>query len=63
MEQQDRETPARQPEDQKGNQLAAHPAKIIRIASMVRELLQEARQSSLDESSRALPSGSPGQYL
>ena len=29
-----------------------HPAKLLRIASMIRELLQEVRQSSLDEGGR-----------
>lgn len=30
-----------------------HPAKLLRIASMVRELLEEVRQSPLDEGGRA----------
>jgi Protein of unknown function (DUF2587) len=30
----------------------AHPAKLIRIASMIRELVEEVRQTSLDEEGR-----------
>src|SRR5688500_7489806 len=30
----------------------AHPAKLIRIASMIRELVEEVRQTSLDEDGR-----------
>jgi hypothetical protein len=33
-------------------QLVAQPAKLLRIASMIRELLEEVRQSSVDEPGR-----------
>lgn len=42
----------RQAEPPEMGEAVGHPAKIIRIATMIRELLQEVRQSSLDESSR-----------
>ncbi|HJV05024.1 MAG TPA: proteasome activator [Actinomycetota bacterium] len=32
--------------------VVAHPAKLLRIASMIRELLEEARQTSVDEAGR-----------
>jgi Protein of unknown function (DUF2587) len=35
--------------DQQGQQVIAHPAKLLRIASMIRELVEEVRQSSLDQ--------------
>lgn len=44
--------PAREPDEQELGPMVGHPAKIIRIASMIRELLQEVRQSALDASSR-----------
>ncbi len=45
----------RQPQEtQEGDtQVVAHPAKLLRIASMIRELLEEVRQASLDEPGRA----------
>lgn len=52
MEPEDQGTPGAQPQELDVQQIAGQPAKLIRIASMIRELLQEARQSSLDESSR-----------
>ncbi|HEX6263054.1 MAG TPA: proteasome activator [Actinomycetota bacterium] len=33
-------------------EIVEHPAKLLRIASMIRELLEEARHSSLDEGGR-----------
>jgi hypothetical protein len=36
-------------QDQQDQQVIAHPAKLLRIASMIRELVEEVRQSSLDE--------------
>jgi hypothetical protein len=36
----------------KGRETISEPAKLLRIASMVRELLDETRQASLDESGR-----------
>jgi hypothetical protein len=39
--------PARQ------EQVVAQPAKLLRIASMIRELMEEVRQTDLDESGRA----------
>ncbi|HZB04795.1 MAG TPA: proteasome activator [Actinomycetota bacterium] len=38
-------------EDQ-GQQVVAHPAKLLRIASMIREIVEEVRQTSLDEKGR-----------
>jgi hypothetical protein len=35
--------------DDQGQQIIAHPAKLLRIASMIREMVEEVRQSSLDE--------------
>jgi hypothetical protein len=34
-------------------QVVAHPAKLLRIASMIREMVEEVRQSSLDEKGRS----------
>jgi hypothetical protein len=42
----------RQPRARDGNESVEHPAKLLRIASMVRELLEEVRQSSPDEAGR-----------
>jgi hypothetical protein len=42
---------APRPEDQ-GSESITQPAKLLRIASMVRELLDETRQASLDEPGR-----------
>jgi len=42
----------RQPRGRAAAESVEHPAKLLRIASMIRELLQEVRQSSLDEPSR-----------
>jgi hypothetical protein len=39
-------------EDEDQDSFVAHPAKLLRIASMIRELLEEARQASIDESGR-----------
>jgi proteasome activator-like protein len=36
----------------KGGEVIEQPAKLIRIAAMIRELLEEVRQSSLDEAGR-----------
>jgi hypothetical protein len=41
------------PEPQETGEFVAQPAKLLRIASMIRELLAEVRQSSLDERGRA----------
>ncbi|HEX2184726.1 MAG TPA: proteasome activator [Chloroflexota bacterium] len=41
-------TPGSEDEDQ-GQQIIAHPAKLLRIASMIREMVEEVRQTSLDE--------------
>jgi hypothetical protein len=37
---------------EEGQQVIAHPAKLLRIASMIRELVEEVRQISLDEKGR-----------
>jgi hypothetical protein len=37
------------PPDQQDQQVIAHPAKLLRIASMIRELVEEVRQTSLDQ--------------
>ena len=39
-------------EDDGGGDVVEQPAKLLRIASMIRELLEEARHSSLDEGGR-----------
>jgi Bacterial proteasome activator len=36
-------------QDQRDQQVIAHPAKLLRIASMIRELVEEVRQSPLDQ--------------
>jgi hypothetical protein len=41
-----------QPVEPKEEQAISEPAKLIRIASMIRELVEEVRQSSLDEKGR-----------
>jgi Protein of unknown function (DUF2587) len=38
--------------DQPSQEAVVHPAKLLRIASMVRELLEQTRQASLDEPGR-----------
>jgi Protein of unknown function (DUF2587) len=43
---------AEQPGAASGQETIAEPAKLLRIASMVRELLEETRQTSLDEPGR-----------
>ncbi|HXF37169.1 MAG TPA: proteasome activator [Actinomycetota bacterium] len=50
----DAEAPA-PPEDraEEGREVVTEPAKLLRIATMVRELLEETRQTSLDEAGRA----------
>jgi Protein of unknown function (DUF2587) len=48
-------TPGAPPQAQgpdEGQQVIAHPAKLLRIASMIRELVEEVRQISLDEKGR-----------
>ncbi|MGH9154609.1 MAG: proteasome activator [Acidimicrobiales bacterium] len=35
-----------------GDETVEHPAKVMRIASMIRQLLEEVRQAPLDEASR-----------
>jgi Protein of unknown function (DUF2587) len=45
------EVPVEQP-DATGQETITEPAKLLRIASMVRELLDETRQTSLDEPGR-----------
>lgn len=42
-----------QPVQQEGEESVSQPAKLIRIASMIRELVEEVRQASLDEQGRA----------
>ena len=49
----DGEAPAGQGEPQASAETITEPAKLLRIASMVRELLEETRQASIDESGRA----------
>ena len=41
-----------QPSEQDLGEFIEQPGKLLRIASMIRELLQEVRQSSLDEAGR-----------
>lgn len=41
-----------QPVEEESEQSVSQPAKLIRIASMIRELVEEVRQSSLDEPGR-----------
>jgi hypothetical protein len=36
-------------QDQQDQQVIGHPAKLLRIASMIRELVEEVRESSLDQ--------------
>lgn len=43
---------APQGDEEEGPEVVEHPAKLLRIASMIRELLEEARHSSLDEGGR-----------
>lgn len=42
-----------QPVQPEGEQSVSQPTKLIRIASMIRELVEEVRQTSLDERGRA----------
>jgi hypothetical protein len=42
-----------QPEEPEAEQAISQPAKLIRIASMIRELVEEVRQTSLDDRGRA----------
>jgi hypothetical protein len=44
--------PGEPPQEGQGRETISEPAKLLRIASMVRELLDETRQASLDESGR-----------
>ncbi len=50
-------SPQRAPQAQQGSQgpqeAITEPAKLLRIASMVRELLEETRQATIDEAGRA----------
>jgi hypothetical protein len=39
-------------EEDEGQQVVGHPAKLLRIASMIRELVEEVRQTSLDQKGR-----------
>ena len=39
-------------DEDSGDQVIAQPAKLLRIASMIRELVEEVRQSSMDEPGR-----------
>jgi Protein of unknown function (DUF2587) len=41
-----------QAEEEGPDSVVAQPAKLLRIASMIRELLEEARQASIDEAGR-----------
>ena len=41
------------PEPNATDEFVEQPAKLLRIASMIRELLEEVRQSSMDEAGRA----------
>jgi hypothetical protein len=47
------ETPPPPEAEAGGQETITEPAKLLRIASMVRELLEETRQTSLDEAGRA----------
>jgi hypothetical protein len=47
-----REQQERQKQEPMPQEAITHPAKLLRIASMVRELLDETRQASLDEPGR-----------
>src|SRR5690606_33782083 len=42
----------RSPADDDGREAVAEPAKVLRVGSMIRQLLEEARNTSLDEASR-----------
>ena len=44
--------PARVPDDEVAEESVTSPAKVMRIGSMVKQLLEEVRSSSLDEASR-----------
>lgn len=46
------ERPEQQPGPERPGDAIEHPAKLLRIASMIRELLDEVRQASLDEGGR-----------
>lgn len=45
-------TKAAEPVAQEANETVTEPAKVMRIGSMVKQLLEEVRQSPLDEASR-----------
>ncbi len=47
------EGPAQRPQAEVRQETVTEPAKLLRIANMVRELLDETRQTSLDEAGRA----------
>jgi hypothetical protein len=44
--------PSGEERQDESQQVIAHPAKLLRIASMIREIVEEVRQISLDEKSR-----------
>ncbi|HEX6207027.1 MAG TPA: proteasome activator [Actinomycetota bacterium] len=44
--------PGMRKDEDDSQEIVEHPAKLLRIASMIRELLEEARHSSLDEGGR-----------
>lgn len=45
-------SPETSDEAQRANEAVEHPAKVMRIGAMIRQLLEEVRQSPLDEASR-----------
>jgi hypothetical protein len=45
-------TPEQAGSDEKAEEAITHPAKLLRIAAMVRELLEQTRQTTLDEPGR-----------
>ncbi|HXF72920.1 MAG TPA: proteasome activator [Actinomycetota bacterium] len=47
------EAPPARPQAEPRQETVTEPAKLLRIANMVRELLEETRQTSLDEAGRA----------
>jgi hypothetical protein len=42
-----------EPEDERDGEFVEHPAKVMRIGSMIKQLLDEVRAAPLDEKSRA----------
>ena len=47
------EAPAPDASGERGSEAVQHPAKVMRIASMARNLLEEVRQAPLDDASRS----------